>query len=656
MAVADAHGERRRTSAVAYVTKTLAALATVAVVVVVGGDALVNSKGSSNGASTGRAWVVSIGASLAAERAHVADSFSSTSSPVLALQVQTEHYGQVRADNYPWVKGRGVVEPMKTTLLQLEGMDSTAAASAALYTWSIGQYNNQTGEVNPQTMATVTSTGSQLKYVFGLPSTYGVSVSVVDAAGVTLAVHSTEVLCRYVKRELRSLTEDDRDAFLDAAVALWDLDIDTGREKYGDRFTTISEFVLLHAFKSTGDVECDQFHEGTGFMAHHFALTVAFESSLRAVNPAVTVPYWDFTIEGEAIDEAGGSPAMLGDVSPFFSDEWFGSTDENNHIQDSRWAHTAVIVMADLSNSSEKAKMVKDEKFMTNSYGIITAPWNNNADSELARSMSSVCGMEPTNKKIPTCSNHFSLLNETDLGEFMLLLPGVGHGPMHVNTGGVYGECEDSMADFYVKWADELALNVTIGPSNELMSDEEMVLVDDADMGDYTVYSKSELFQEKIHLEYFHMYRMLWRSQTCALDGQPLQLQCPDSCDFETPSDECTCTCAGMSGDDWDSDAWLNVQPCMYASNTTQVLMEAILSEDLRKDFVTQLCSTSVQEGQQLESASPLDILFWMIHPVLDRILTAKRLAGSVEGEVIEFNNYGQVTPFTNEVSYESGR
>jgi len=291
---------------------------------------------------------------------------------------------QVRADNYPWVKGRGVVEPMKTTLLQLEGMDSTAAASVALYTWSIGQYNNQTGEVNPQTTATATSTGSQLKYSFGLPSTYGVAVSVVDAAGVTLAVHSTEVLCRYVKRELRSLTEDDRDAFLDAAVALWDLDIDAGREKYGGRFTTISEFVVLHAFKSTGDVECDQFHEGTGFMAHHFALTVAFESSLRAVNPAVTVPYWDFTIEGEAIDEAGGGPAMLGEVSPFFSDEWFGSTDENNHIQDSRWAHTAVIVMDGLSNSSEKAKMAKDEKFMTNSYGIVTAPWNNNANSEPA--------------------------------------------------------------------------------------------------------------------------------------------------------------------------------------------------------------------------------------------------------------------------------
>ena len=65
----------------------------------------------------------------------------------------------------------------------------------------------------------------------------------------------------------------------------------------------ISEFVVMHAFKSTGDVECDQFHEGTGFMAHHFALTVAFESSIRSVNPAVTVPYWDYTRDSATTKE-----------------------------------------------------------------------------------------------------------------------------------------------------------------------------------------------------------------------------------------------------------------------------------------------------------------------------------------------------------------
>ena len=44
-----------------------------------------------------------------------------------------------------------------------------------------------------------------------------------------------------------------------------------------------------------------QFHEGTGFLTHHLALTNSFEASLRAVDPAVTLPYWDFSIEGQVL-------------------------------------------------------------------------------------------------------------------------------------------------------------------------------------------------------------------------------------------------------------------------------------------------------------------------------------------------------------------
>ena len=36
---------------------------------------------------------------------------------------------------------------------------------------------------------------------------------------------------------------------------------------------------------------------------------------MRAVDPAVTMPYWDFTIEGEAIVQAGGKPSYFMEVS-----------------------------------------------------------------------------------------------------------------------------------------------------------------------------------------------------------------------------------------------------------------------------------------------------------------------------------------------------
>ena len=207
---------------------------------------------------------------------------------------------------------------------------------------------------------------------------------------------------------------------------------------------------------------CDAFHDGSGFLTHHLALTIGVEAAIRAVNPAVTMPYWDFTIEGEAIVQAGGLPSMFMDVTPVLSAEWFGSVDDNNHIADSRWAHTIMPTQRD------KLSSVK------NSYGIIRSYWNNNPDPEVPslrphaplfmpmpsqpprmcpvlttantlslfclfcqvnRFLFKTCGVEPTYKKIPACEEHWAVLNAYNLGSFQQIAPGDGHGPMHVQVG-----------------------------------------------------------------------------------------------------------------------------------------------------------------------------------------------------------------------------
>ncbi len=38
------------------------------------------------------------------------------------------------------------------------------------------------------------------------------------------------------------------------------------------------------------------------------------------------------------------------------------------------------------------------------------------------------------------------------------------------------------------------------------------------------------------------------------------------------------------------------------------------------------LATSSVIEGDMIESSSPADPLFWLVHPVIERLLTAKRL------------------------------
>ena len=97
--------------------------------------------------------------------------------------------------------------------------------------------------------------------------------------------------------------------------------------------------------------------------------------------------------------------------------------------------------------------------------------------------MFNICGEEPTNKAIPTCWDHWEVLTQEDLGQYLVMLPGAGHGPMHVNTGGVYGDCEGAFSKFYADHIIELSANMTVGK---------------------TVSSKYDVFKTKMHLELFH--------------------------------------------------------------------------------------------------------------------------------------------------------
>jgi hypothetical protein len=162
-----------------------------------------------------------------------------------------------------------------------------------------------------------------------------------------------------------------------------------------------------------------------------------------------------------------------------------------------------------------------------------------------------------------------------------------------------------------------------------------------------TEFTTRMMLEKYIHLEYFHIYRTLWRSQTCALDGQPNALQCPESCGPEVPESECVCTCKGIDPANGNRDFdWENLEPCLYSSDTSRTIFNAVVPEHLRKDIVTMFCSAGVKEGEMLESASPQDPLFWMIHPVIDRMLVAKRLA---KHSTLGFGSFGKFQGFADE-------
>lgn len=404
---------------------------------------------------------------------------------------------------------------------------------------------------------------------------------------------------------MRSLTVDDREKFLDAAAMMWSLSTEEGRKKYGERYTSIHTFVKEHALASN-DIQCDSYHDGSGFITHHFALTNSFDASLRAIDPMVTLHYWDFSIEGQAIEDANEIPSYLLKISPVFTGTWFGSIDANDHIKDSRWAHRNMTMIDDSIGADVRP----------NSYGYVRSYWNNNNDREIVRRLFDVCGYEAVNKRIPSCSSHYDLLQSPSLAQFQLLAPGVGHGPMHVHIGGMGGECESAMRQFIDRWKDILYADMTMEEVTRL----------GIDITAWTYGFKSprlQVFQENILGEYFHFYRGLWRSHICSRDRSKQLLQCPESCSQSMSLDECKCSIPSLTDDYHDIE---NVFYCIVDSNARD-MFTTLFSREFITDLVLTISTTSLYEGEMIESASPADITFWTIHPTLERLLMAKRLS-----------------------------
>ncbi len=121
--------------------------------------------------------------------------------------------------------------------------------------------------------------------------------------------------------------------------------------------------------------------------------------------------------------------------------------------------------------------------------------------------MFDVCGKEPINKPVPTCQIHAALMNSTTLGQILLRIAGWGHGTMHVNSGGVYGECTTAMSKLYSKYSVELAQNVSLGELNDKIVQKFGI---DPGWKDGPKFPMKDFVEDSFHLEYFHIYRTLY--------------------------------------------------------------------------------------------------------------------------------------------------
>ena len=172
----------------------------------------------------------------------------------------------------------GIVEPYVNMHLKLYGV---ADSESSEYSYSVCDQDNDCTEFSfPQPFKSECTPSDTFH------------VKVMSSDGEIVA--SGSLLCIYVRREIRSLTKDDLSTAISAIWKMWSVDQDEGEALYGSNYLNYARLLEYHYFNA-GWQDSDHIHEGKGFLPQHMKMIFYFSKSLTAVDPSVSLFYWDFT-------------------------------------------------------------------------------------------------------------------------------------------------------------------------------------------------------------------------------------------------------------------------------------------------------------------------------------------------------------------------
>lgn len=108
-------------------------------------------------------------------------------------------------------------------------------------------------------------TGSEVIVSLSTPGVYTSLVQSMDTEENIISTSRETIYVKYVRREIRALLPDDREAFMDAAHTVWTLSTEEGQKLYGPDYNDIHYFTGYH-LTMAGLKYCDHMHDGLGFM------------------------------------------------------------------------------------------------------------------------------------------------------------------------------------------------------------------------------------------------------------------------------------------------------------------------------------------------------------------------------------------------------
>lgn len=478
---------------------------------------------------------------------------------VLSFSAYNSYTVESPITNYPWSK---IVEPYRETTFEAT---TKVNLSSAVYVWEFE------GESTKQY-------GNKIRYTFSSTGLHKVHLIQRREESRTSDVFKGEVMVKYVRREVRSLVHDDRNTFLSALHTVYHVSTQEGRTKYGygANYKHISYFARLHLAGAAAR-DCDHWHDGAGLMVHHMSFTLELEQALQSIDPSVTVPYWDYSIDAAEF----GSDWLN---SKIFDPDWFGPVKNvkaavadseelqtgTHVVSEGRWAYTPI--MADAGTFSP----------ITNAHGLLRSPWNTNPTPFLTRWIKVFNFTNAGYSSFPDCQSMFQCFASDTLTDMHECLNGDTHGPVHVMLGGQWHQA-----------------------------------------------TKQRLVIHYYSLERVQLliFKNLWRRGYAS---------CPSSCD---DTDTCECSCPSDVVDERSAYQILNetdvlhwidqVSPMIYYD--TKELRYRIKNleaphEDKQWHLVLQSLCSPAYVGELYTSNAPYDPLFWPIHTTAERLMNWKRI------------------------------
>ena len=403
-----------------------------------------------------------------------------------------------------------------------------------------------------------------------------VDVSEYNSKGDAIKTFNLKTMCMYVRRELRSLTADDLSKTMDAMYTLWQYTDEEGQPTYGKDYHGIVYFSSMHHFNAAWQ-DGDHIHEGLGFLPQHIKMTNLFEKAMQAVDPSVSLFYWDFTIDSTEDTTLFDSPMFTADTFGSLTaskgegdEQWYWSVGDavsDGYIPDGRWA---------------KAKAIRNpfEEYMASAYGFMRGPWCMNPSSRVTRYP--LTEGSSFQLSLPSCRTYVSWLEDDDKMSFLKTAEDNPHAVAHGMIGGVFG-CD------------------------KLKELQDAGILDSSSSSMATVCYKWSFYMKE-----------LYRAGVMQPKTNCVSKELGESNLF------CGFTC-----DDDDAASWIKSFSGFSISNhVPEDAVDDDATWETWRQFVCNGKGYLVFTGDQLESASPNDPSFWPIHPTQERLLQAKMMAG----------------------------